>query len=166
MYIGEGICSEADDAAVTEADPFADPAGYKLVGGADRKAEGWIRTRKFAELLTEGGGDAQVVDDIQSQRYSKNLWNAAFSTMCSITRTPVSALVHPDVVGDTIPVVSMTFPPFPLFAADIPAVGGTDLVMRMNDRQEERCWRSCRLLELGDTTKACYPIRVWIIRSM
>lgn len=104
LYVGEGVMSD-ETLTPEQNDPFIDPANYRLLGGKKRKDEGWKRTQRFKDLLTEGGGDAQVAMDIQAQRYSKNLWNAALSTFCSLTRTPVSELVHPDVVSDTMPVV-------------------------------------------------------------
>lgn len=107
LYVGEGINTE-DPVEGQAVDRFADPANYRGEGGNARKAEGWKRTQNFAALLREGGGDCQVVDDIQSQRYSKNLWNAALSTLCSLTRTPVSALVDPDVVETTMAVARRT----------------------------------------------------------
>lgn len=49
-----------------------------------------------------------MVEFIQPARWAKNLWNGALSTMCSLSRTPVSALVAPETLAYTLPVVRRT----------------------------------------------------------
>lgn len=39
-------------------------------------------TNQLEQLLNAGGGGTEVVKDIQVERYKKNLWNAAWSSIC------------------------------------------------------------------------------------
>lgn len=41
-------------------------------------------------------------------RSEKNLWNAAFSSICAMSRSPVSGVVAPAVLPYTLPVVRRT----------------------------------------------------------
>lgn len=60
------------------------------------------------QLLKAGKGTAEAVDHIQPIRWTKNLWNATFSTMCTLSRTPVSQLIAPEVLPYTLPVIRRT----------------------------------------------------------
>ena len=106
LYTGEG----GDSAQSTEAaeDDYSDPAGYRGPGGPERREEGFKRTEFFADLLRRGGGAVDVYEDIQPKRYEKNLWNAAWSSVCAMSRSPVSAAVAPAVLPYTLPVVRRT----------------------------------------------------------
>ncbi|GAA5947009.1 hypothetical protein JCM3765_002115 [Sporobolomyces pararoseus] len=106
LYIGEGGDSPQSVEAVE--DDYADPAGYRGPGGPERRDEGFRRTDFFAELLRKGGGAVDVYQDIQPKRYEKNLWNAAWSSICAMSRSPVSAAVAPAVLPYTLPVVRRT----------------------------------------------------------
>ncbi|KAI5477060.1 protein of ketopantoate reductase family [Pseudohyphozyma bogoriensis] len=99
LYLGEG----GDGPHQTGG--FADPAGYNNVGGEIRKEDGLKRTALFAQLLSNGGGEVEVAEDIQPKRYQKNIWNAAWSTVCTLSRSTVSAMVAPAVLPYTLPVV-------------------------------------------------------------
>lgn len=110
LYMGEGPNSLAlhpDDLDETD-DPFADPAGYRGPNGKLRLDEGWKRTRLLETLLKNGGGGVEVVDDIQATRWAKNLWNAAWSSICTLSRSTVSAVCDPSVLPYTLPVVRRT----------------------------------------------------------
>ena len=82
LYIGEGHGLPSE---------VIDPAGYSLDDdGAARKLVGLDKTEQFAKLLRKGGGEVQVTDDIQSQRFQKNLWNGSLSTLC-VGHTTISS---------------------------------------------------------------------------
>ncbi|BGO96601.1 protein of ketopantoate reductase family [Rhodotorula toruloides] len=103
LYTGEG--SEPVEGEQVE-DAFGDPHGYrKGPDGPERLEEGKRRLKVFADLINTGGGTAVVVDDIQPKRYEKNLWNAALSSLCTLSRCTVSQAVDPAVLPYTLPVV-------------------------------------------------------------
>lgn len=108
LYKGEGVEKEFNPSSGESSDAFADPAGYEREGGAEREAEGVRRTHQFAALLQGGGGGVEVVQDIQPARYSKTIWNAAWSSICTLSRSTVSAVVAPEVLPFTLPVVRRT----------------------------------------------------------
>lgn len=107
LYTGEGSSLSASSSDENE---FADPASYTSASknGPDRMKEGRRRTDLFAALLKSGGGGVEVVQDIQPKRYEKAIWNAAWSSMCTISRSTVSAVVAPEVLPYTLPVVRRT----------------------------------------------------------
>lgn len=106
LYTGEG--SEPVEGEQVE-DAFGDPHGYrKQPDGPQRLEEGKRRLKVFADLINNGGGTAVVVDDIQPKRYEKNLWNAALSSLCTLSRCTVSQAVDPAVLPYTLPVVRRT----------------------------------------------------------
>ncbi|BGP44759.1 hypothetical protein JCM10450v2_000573 [Rhodotorula kratochvilovae] len=107
LYTGEGGQTPIDPEFVE--DEFADPHGYRQQpDGPDRLEEGKRRLKAFADLVNNGGGHATVVDEIQAERYSKNLWNAAWSSLCSMSRCTVSQAVAPAVLPYTLPVIRRT----------------------------------------------------------
>lgn len=130
LYTGEGVNSAANPGTGEVEDDLGDPAGYKQGGeGEERKEEGVRRTNQFAHLLQSGGGGVEVMEvswrparllvvarlillilhqDIQPSRYSKLLWNAAWSSICTLSRSTVSAVVAPEVLPFTLPVVRRT----------------------------------------------------------
>jgi 2-dehydropantoate 2-reductase len=71
LYLGEGGAGTLIDSDIPGS--LSDPAGYAHLGGESRKQEGVSRTQLFAELLTNGGGDVEVAEDIQPKRYQKNI---------------------------------------------------------------------------------------------
>ncbi|BGP12719.1 hypothetical protein JCM10213_008857 [Rhodosporidiobolus nylandii] len=104
LYDGEGGRT-GTDADHTD-DPLIDPHGYRQgKEGEERYQEGQRRTKVFADLINNGGGTAELVEDIQVARYQKNLWNAAFSSVCAMSRSPVSQVVAPAVLPYTLPYV-------------------------------------------------------------
>ncbi|GAA5918314.1 hypothetical protein JCM1841_002167 [Sporobolomyces salmonicolor] len=106
LYLGEG--GDSPYGLENVEDDYADPAGYRGPGGEERRKEGARRTNAFADLLKNGGGCAEVVEDIQPKRYEKTVWNAAWSSMCTLSRATVSACVEPSVLPYTLPVVRRT----------------------------------------------------------
>lgn len=97
QYLGEGINSPANPLAPEEviSDLFSDPAGYKSAGGEARLVKGWSQVRLFESLLKAGGGEVEVVADIQPKRYEKNVWNAAWSSLCvGVSSPPHFCNVH------------------------------------------------------------------------
>ncbi|GAA5911821.1 hypothetical protein JCM8208_002447 [Rhodotorula glutinis] len=107
LYTGEGGQTPVDPEFVEDA--FADPHGYRQqTDGPARLEEGKRRLQTFADLVNNGGGTATVVPDIQAERYSKNLWNAAWSSLCTMSRCTVSQAVAPSVLPYTLPVIRRT----------------------------------------------------------
>ncbi|KWU46631.1 ApbA-domain-containing protein [Rhodotorula sp. JG-1b] len=107
LFTGEG--GDPSGAAEHVESEFADPHGYRQQpDGPARLEEGRRRTQAFGDLINNGGGCAVVVDEIQPKRYEKNLWNAAFSSMCAMSRRPVSEVVSPASLPYTLPVVRRT----------------------------------------------------------
>ncbi|GAA5980669.1 hypothetical protein JCM10908_001727 [Rhodotorula pacifica] len=107
LYTGEGGSTSGTEEHVES--EYADPHGYtQQPEGPARLEEGRRRTQAFGDLINSGGGCAVVVDEIQPKRYEKNLWNAAFSSMCAMTRQPVSEVVSPASLPYTLPVVRRT----------------------------------------------------------
>ncbi|GAA95427.1 uncharacterized protein L969DRAFT_101548 [Mixia osmundae IAM 14324] len=74
----------------------------------DRVEQGEARLREFASLLEAGGGQVEIAKDIQAQRWQKNLWNSAWSTLCALGRCTVSEACAPEVLPHTLPVVRRT----------------------------------------------------------
>lgn len=103
LYIGEGRAGSSSVAVV-------DPAGYTTTeDGPERLAAGLASTKKLVELLHQGGAnEALMVEDIQAQRYSKNLWNASLSSLCTLSRSTVAEVVESEVLPFTLPVVRRT----------------------------------------------------------
>lgn len=129
MYEGEGRNAETNPTSGETLDPLSDPAGYKLTGGEERKQHGIRRTEQFADLLRQGGGGVEVSTDIQvsdyhaaytitflcsrgsslqAKRYEKTIWNASWSSICTLSRSTLSACVAPEVLPFTLPVVRRT----------------------------------------------------------
>ncbi|GAA5976780.1 hypothetical protein JCM11641_000869 [Rhodosporidiobolus odoratus] len=105
LYTGEG--SETGAATEHAEDPLCDPHEYrKGPDGAERLEEGKRRTKVFADLINNGGGAGTLVSgDIQVERYTKQLWNAAFSSVCAMSRSTVAEVVAPAVLPYTLPYV-------------------------------------------------------------
>ena len=96
LYRGEG----------EPTDILGDPAGYTTSAeGAARLESGLKDVDLLASLLANGGGTVEVAEEIQAKRYAKTLWNASFGIVCALSRSAVSAVVAPDLLGFTIPVV-------------------------------------------------------------
>lgn len=134
LYLGEGIHSPANPLSGESEDDYGDPAGYKTEGGEARKENGLRRTEAFAALLQNGGGEVEVAQNIQASRYRKQMWNAAWSSICvsslslspsfylleiamtadlvgdaqTLSRSTVPAVVAPEVLPFTLPVVRRT----------------------------------------------------------
>ncbi|KAH9807573.1 ketopantoate reductase PanE/ApbA C terminal-domain-containing protein [Melampsora americana] len=115
LYDGEGFGpSVLNDPDPGESGHFVDGLlkedGSSLEGTMrdEKRALGKVEVDLFASLLKDGGGQIEVLEHIQPARWAKNLWNAAFSTMCSLSRSPVSALIAPEVLPHTLPVVRRT----------------------------------------------------------
>ncbi|CAH7677678.1 ketopantoate reductase PanE/ApbA C terminal-domain-containing protein [Phakopsora pachyrhizi] len=81
-----------------------------LVGESREKRirNGKKEVELLSNLLRAGGGETEVLDHIQPARWAKNFWNGAFSTMCALSRSPVSSLAAPEVLPYTLPVVRRT----------------------------------------------------------
>ncbi|KDE03555.1 hypothetical protein MVLG_05983 [Microbotryum lychnidis-dioicae p1A1 Lamole] len=102
LYTGEG---RSTTRGVAE-DDFADPAGY--IDDPDRKRAGLTSTDQFANALRAGGGTVEVAAEIQAARWLKALWNSALSSLCTLSRSTVSALLAPEVLPFTLPVTRRT----------------------------------------------------------
>ncbi|THH12646.1 hypothetical protein EW146_g7503 [Bondarzewia mesenterica] len=46
----------------------------------------------FADVLSTGGSTVSVVPEIQRVKYAKNMWNAVFASVASLTRHPLTAV--------------------------------------------------------------------------
>lgn len=108
LYEGEGRGAELNPQSGETSDPFFDPAGYKLRGGEERRRYGLKRTQEFASILEQGGGSVEISGEIQARRFEKNVWNASLSSMCTISRSTVSACVSEANLPFTLPVVRRT----------------------------------------------------------
>ncbi|KAA1066097.1 hypothetical protein PGT21_021212 [Puccinia graminis f. sp. tritici] len=84
--------------------------GSPLTGTArDSKLQnGKEEVKLFLEIMTAGGCEAEALDYIQPARWAKNLWNGAFSTMCTLSRASVAQLTAPEVLPYTLPAVRRT----------------------------------------------------------
>lgn len=84
--------------------------GSPLVGVArDQKLQtGKQEVTLFWEIMSAGGCEAEALDHIQPARWAKNLWNGAFSTMCTLSRATVAQLIAPEVLPYTLPAVRRT----------------------------------------------------------
>ncbi|EGG07386.1 uncharacterized protein MELLADRAFT_35492, partial [Melampsora larici-populina 98AG31] len=105
-WIGANLISKPNQPTIIEHGKME-----KLVFGLyddEKRSLGKIEVDLLASLLKDGGGQIEVLEHIQPARWAKNLWNAAFSTMCSLSRSPVSALIAPEVLPHTLPVVRRT----------------------------------------------------------
>jgi len=87
-----------------------DENGAPLVGAArDKKLHsGKEDVKLFLEIMSAGGCQAEALDHIQPARWAKNLWNGAFSTMCTLSRASVGQLIAPEVLPYTLPAVRRT----------------------------------------------------------
>ncbi|KNZ47424.1 hypothetical protein VP01_63g5 [Puccinia sorghi] len=87
-----------------------DENGAPLVGAArDKKLQsGKEEVKLFLEIMSAGGCQAEALDHIQPARWAKNLWNGAFSTMCTLSRASVSQLIAAEVLPYTLPAVRRT----------------------------------------------------------
>ncbi|KAK4058016.1 hypothetical protein OIO90_000755 [Microbotryomycetes sp. JL221] len=108
LYQGEGRGAELNPISGETTDKFADPAGYEKPGGEIKRQEGLLKTEQFANLLKQGGGEVEIAKDIQPRRYEKNIWNAAWSSLCSLSRSTLSSVVSPEILPFTLPVVRRT----------------------------------------------------------
>jgi 2-dehydropantoate 2-reductase len=52
-----------------------------------------LRRDHFVELLKNGGGEPEIVEDIQSQRWKKVVWNCAWNSLTSLTRLDTSTML-------------------------------------------------------------------------
>ncbi|KAI8456785.1 ketopantoate reductase PanE/ApbA-domain-containing protein [Phakopsora pachyrhizi] len=62
----------------------------------------------LSSLLRAGGGETEVLNHIQPARWIKNFCNGTFSTMCALSRSPISLLVSPEILPHTLPVARQT----------------------------------------------------------
>lgn len=71
LYTGEGG-STGSDVEHSEGDILSDPHGYrKGPEGQERLDEGGRRAKIFADLISNGGGTAELVENIQARRIEK-----------------------------------------------------------------------------------------------
>ncbi|KAG8928702.1 hypothetical protein FRC02_006577 [Tulasnella sp. 418] len=54
----------------------------------------------FHHMVMEGGGGSKVFENIQPIKYHKNMWNAGFATVASLTRHPVPALFTSNITSN------------------------------------------------------------------
>ncbi|KAG0150180.1 hypothetical protein CROQUDRAFT_73247 [Cronartium quercuum f. sp. fusiforme G11] len=114
LYDGEGFSpSFTKDEPCTSGhfiNGLLDNNGIGLIGEAreEKRMRGKQEVELFASLLSDGGGEVEVLEFIQPARWGKNLWNGSLSTMCALSRTPVSALLAPEVLPHTLPVIRRT----------------------------------------------------------
>ncbi|PWZ02742.1 6-phosphogluconate dehydrogenase C-terminal domain-like protein [Testicularia cyperi] len=57
-------------------------------------AEEQAELDRFASIYAAGGGTGKVVDDIESIRWQKVLWNASWGGLSTLSRQPVNALLQ------------------------------------------------------------------------
>lgn len=115
LYEGEGVAPQYKGDAVAHDEL---PINYFCEGllGDDgkplspedralRRTSGKNEVKRFAEILRAGGSTVQIAANIQAERWSKNLWNAGWSSLSSLTRTPTCTCVAKEVLPYTLPVV-------------------------------------------------------------
>ncbi|TFK55378.1 6-phosphogluconate dehydrogenase C-terminal domain-like protein [Heliocybe sulcata] len=59
----------------------------------------------LAELLRSGGCNPEVTNNIDAARWRKVLWNASFSTLCTLTRGSCADMMSAEVLSDMLPVI-------------------------------------------------------------
>ncbi|KAI0322501.1 6-phosphogluconate dehydrogenase C-terminal domain-like protein [Amylostereum chailletii] len=57
------------------------------------------------DLLSQGGVQSEITDDISAARWRKVLWNAVISTLCTVTQSPVADILSSDQLPTMLPVV-------------------------------------------------------------
>ncbi|KZV93317.1 6-phosphogluconate dehydrogenase C-terminal domain-like protein [Exidia glandulosa HHB12029] len=64
----------------------------------------------FAALIRAGGSDAQVTHEIQGIKFSKNVWNAVFSSCATLARCGLSAFFQqPELEDQVTPIIRAMF---------------------------------------------------------
>lgn len=90
-------CAWVDATTVDEGRRVVQHGNERLVLGYHRPACGHAPTdsrgpdalNKLCELLRAAGASAEAADDVDAARWRKVLWNASFSTICTLTRARV-----------------------------------------------------------------------------
>ncbi|CAL1712479.1 unnamed protein product [Somion occarium] len=102
-------CAWVDTTAVNEGKTVTQSGSERLVLGYHRPAPSLVNlTGKFSEdiakkqldllctLLRDGSTNPEPVTDIDAARWHKILWNASFSTLCTLTRATVGDVLAVD----------------------------------------------------------------------
>ncbi|MBW0462901.1 hypothetical protein O181_002616 [Austropuccinia psidii MF-1] len=118
IYQGEGFAPDylynPDEPNVKSSNRFVEglltPDGSPLEGPdrQERLQRGHEEVAFFADLIRAGGGNPEIKENIQPTRWIKNLWNGAFSTTCTLSRSAVAPLIAPEVLPYTLPVIRRT----------------------------------------------------------
>ncbi|EKM51612.1 uncharacterized protein PHACADRAFT_150148 [Phanerochaete carnosa HHB-10118-sp] len=90
-------CAWVDVTVVDGGKRVVQHGNERLVLGYHKPPQGYTSTdnrgpdalNKLCSLLQFAGASAQVASDVDAARWRKVLWNASFSTMCTLTRTTV-----------------------------------------------------------------------------
>ncbi|KAH8085404.1 ketopantoate reductase PanE/ApbA C terminal-domain-containing protein [Cristinia sonorae] len=84
-------CAWVDTTAVDGGKKITQFGTERLVLGVHKYSalDGQQELREFCDALILAGSDAVPVEDIDAARWRKVLWNASFSTLCTLTRTTV-----------------------------------------------------------------------------
>ncbi|TCD70743.1 hypothetical protein EIP91_001772 [Steccherinum ochraceum] len=86
-------CAWVDATSVDGGRKVTQFGNERLVLGAHKYDAGGLDGEKslqeFCDILKQAGANAVPVDDIDAARWRKVLWNASFSTICTLTRTNV-----------------------------------------------------------------------------
>ncbi|VDB97117.1 unnamed protein product [Peniophora sp. CBMAI 1063] len=56
-------------------------------------------------LLVKGGVGSEITNNIVAARWKKVLWNAAISTVCTVTRSPVASILSAEMLPSMLPVL-------------------------------------------------------------
>ncbi|EJD41541.1 6-phosphogluconate dehydrogenase C-terminal domain-like protein [Auricularia subglabra TFB-10046 SS5] len=76
----------------------------------ENSAEETAILEPFASLITAAGSTVQIVSDIQGIKFSKNVWNAVFSTCSTLARCGLPGFFqHPHISEAVVPVIRAMF---------------------------------------------------------
>ncbi|KIJ55437.1 hypothetical protein M422DRAFT_240060 [Sphaerobolus stellatus SS14] len=124
--IHEGPCAAAPGATVITACAWTDATA---VEGGTLVRHGWIdrialgihwpekqlddttkalwqqKLERIVNLFKAVGSDFEVADDIDSMKWTKNLWNIGFSVFCTLTRSSCATILNRKFKPVTLPVV-------------------------------------------------------------
>ncbi|KAI0032939.1 6-phosphogluconate dehydrogenase C-terminal domain-like protein, partial [Vararia minispora EC-137] len=98
------------DSTIIDGRKILQTGSNQLVSGLHRSGRksdgvGEESLRVFHDMLNKGGGRSVITDDIVAARWHKVLWNAAISSVCTATRSPVCDLLCTESLPTMLPVL-------------------------------------------------------------
>ncbi|KZV76016.1 6-phosphogluconate dehydrogenase C-terminal domain-like protein [Peniophora sp. CONT] len=104
-------CSWSDATAidggrkVVQTGPDGLTSGLHIKDIENPSAAGKYSLELLHSLLVKGGVGSEMTDNIVAARWRKVLWNAAISSMCTVTRSPVASLLSSQMLPAMLPVL-------------------------------------------------------------